>query len=467
MSTIVVNSSGSPIISGRKTRRRVGDFMDTERPYFPEEDDDGSGSNGGHYHPAMRQFPWCKRANQEGMWVVGFWGSAVVNGFLGVCEGFVYDSEKKMGKKEIIDLSVVKEKNVVINMDIIVEDGNGSKLYFPNVPIDQKPCIGMKFRSLELAYDFYNAYARVAGFSVRRGSTWYNASFGYRRFICSKEGSHEQKWIDKDDTKREQRKITRCGCMVKVEFQIKDEIYSVHKFIEEHNYMRSSPSTKHLLQSSKKLSDNSKRLITSWNKSGIRSSQCHNLMSIEGGGYDKLGFNEKDIRGYIRQIATKTYETDANSMELGTNGYILVHANGGLNQMRTGICDMVAVAKIMNATLVLPSHDHESFWMDPRLRCHANYEALQHRNEIVELGKKLDDRLRNNNNPFIALHLRQNLVRLVDLMDKSPISWEEFSSEGRSLHANRLGAPYCRQARDSPKLEENFYANPFPGCVCD
>ncbi|KAL8059906.1 hypothetical protein ABFX02_03G117600 [Erythranthe guttata] len=47
-----------------------------------------------------------------------------------------------------------------------------------------------------------------------------------------------------------------------------------------------------------------------------------------------------------------------------SNGFLIIEANGGLNQQRISICDAVAVAGLLNATLVIPIFHLNSVWQD-------------------------------------------------------------------------------------------------------
>ncbi|CAN6443700.1 unnamed protein product [Victoria cruziana] len=46
------------------------------------------------------------------------------------------------------------------------------------------------------------------------------------------------------------------------------------------------------------------------------------------------------------------------------SGFIMVSANGGLNQQRVAVCNAVAVASLLNATLVLPRFLYSTVWKD-------------------------------------------------------------------------------------------------------
>ncbi|CAN1288489.1 O-fucosyltransferase 39 [Linum perenne] len=56
--------------------------------------------------------------------------------------------------------------------------------------------------------------------------------------------------------------------------------------------------------------------------------------------------------------------TDSPSVPETSEGYLQVFLDGGLNQQRMGICDAVAVAKMLNATLVIPHFEVNPVWKD-------------------------------------------------------------------------------------------------------
>ncbi|KAJ8646843.1 hypothetical protein MRB53_008591 [Persea americana] len=60
------------------------------------------------------------------------------------------------------------------------------------------PRLGMHFDDLDEAYNFYNAYGKLAGFSIRKESSnrGKDGEVVWKRFVCSKEGkTDERHWI--------------------------------------------------------------------------------------------------------------------------------------------------------------------------------------------------------------------------------------------------------------------------------
>lgn len=47
---------------------------------------------------------------------------------------------------------------------------NMVRSFVPEVDENKIPKVGMDFNNLEEAYTYYNGYAKVAGFSIRKGS---------------------------------------------------------------------------------------------------------------------------------------------------------------------------------------------------------------------------------------------------------------------------------------------------------
>ncbi|KAM5562915.1 protein FAR1-RELATED SEQUENCE 5-like [Rosa sericea] len=128
-------------------------------------------------------------------------------------------------------------------VDKIIELSNGSSHLMGN-PIE--PYIGMEFKSRDSAREFYIAYGRHTGFTVRihhnRRSRMNNMVIG-QDFVCSKEGFRDKKYVYRDNRVLPPPPVTREGCAAMLRVALRDgEKWVVTKFVKEHNHTLMSPS---------------------------------------------------------------------------------------------------------------------------------------------------------------------------------------------------------------------------------
>ncbi|CAH8389564.1 unnamed protein product [Eruca vesicaria subsp. sativa] len=95
------------------------------------------------------------------------------------------------------------------------------------------------------------------------------------------------------------------------------------------------------------------------------------------------------------------------------NGHIMVSANGGLNQQRVAICNAVAVAALLNATLVLPRFLYSNVWKDPSQfgDIYQEERFIQYLKDEVHIVKDLPQHLKAIDNKNLSLVTDAELVK--------------------------------------------------------
>ncbi|KAF6140452.1 hypothetical protein GIB67_014375 [Kingdonia uniflora] len=174
----------------------------------------------------------------------------------------------------LIPNSTIFEPEVSECLETPVNSNGDNSRTVEEVTTSSKPFVGMEFDSLHQAFLFYNEYAAIVGFSVRKDKTRksnIDGSYLFRRFCCSKEGYPRN---NRENPVKEEIRIIqpvgRSGRRVKLEMQRRAEVlqkmrvgcnakidvkrtsdgkWLVQKFVEEHNHECVRLGETHLLRS--------------------------------------------------------------------------------------------------------------------------------------------------------------------------------------------------------------------------
>ncbi|XP_024177242.2 protein FAR1-RELATED SEQUENCE 5 isoform X3 [Rosa chinensis] len=166
------------------------------------------------------------------------------------------------------------------------------------------PVLGMSFESDQDAYDYYNSYARVVGFSVRRlrSNKYKHTNVTWKReFCCSCEGFYTKK--NTPEKKREER---RFGCKAMLQIKLnEDGKFVVTKFEAEHTHDLVPESSSHVLRSQRTIEPSQGGLMNQMHFAGFKPSQIFSYLTVEAGGPENLNFLQTDCNNFIQRRRAK------------------------------------------------------------------------------------------------------------------------------------------------------------------
>lgn len=215
----------------------------------------------------------------------------------------------------------------------IIKNPDGSVLFIPDVPAEVKPLIGTFFKNYDAAVDYYNEYAKKAGFSVRRSTIKFNKKTINRYVLCNKAGlprkrvsvntmnppaDNSMNPSEGNSTnppvkqrRRSNFKVINCKARICLKGIRGSESFTLVKFIEGHNHPMLDDSDKHLSRGNRQLQVGDKEFIFKVSTSNFGATQAHRIHSLVKGGSSNLNGTVVDYKNFRRDLNKYVGDRDA------------------------------------------------------------------------------------------------------------------------------------------------------------
>ena len=124
--------------------------------------------------------------------------------------------------------------------------------------------------------------------------------------MCSKQGFKE--FEDPFDVKKCNHLETRRGCCARIQFDVKNDIWTVSHLNDIHAHEFASPEEMCNLRSGRKVHSRHRNILSNMVGASIKATKSYSFLAKEIGGANNLGFLRRDCHNFLRTIRKEIIE---------------------------------------------------------------------------------------------------------------------------------------------------------------
>ncbi|XP_072073468.1 protein FAR1-RELATED SEQUENCE 5-like [Arachis hypogaea] len=154
------------------------------------------------------------------------------------------------------------------------------------------------FADVDIAFEFYQQYAKHHGFGVRRSRSEKRGELRIRQeFVCHRQGFRSPKFYSMPNRQKRPRAETRCGCPARMLLRMDDESgrWHVAFFSDAHNHHVLELRFSSMLPGHRRMSEADIQQMNDMRKGGIGVSRIHGFMASLAGGYHNVPYTTRDM----------------------------------------------------------------------------------------------------------------------------------------------------------------------------